>query len=278
MIWLVLSLSCTSPAVNEVEESDWQVYALDYGRSSFQRSKLLLGSPEGVRDPFAWTAWVVRGPEGVVLIDTGFKDQAVAEKWKITNFKPVSEILPALGIQPASVTDVVLTHAHWDHMGNLAPYTNARVHIQADELGWARGRVNPDQPERSGLRHKDLIEVDVAAKGKRLNTLSGDQEILPGIQVHGGGGHTPGVQWVEVNTGAGTIVLASDIAYVYENLETGTPPGASRDPERDRAQIAKMKTLSAVLVPGHDPRVFERYEWVADRVVAIKADPSPGSR
>ena len=219
--------------------------------------------------PFAWMAWLIRGRDRVVLVDTGFADEALAARWKIQGYRPLPEGLALLQVRSEDVTDVVITHAHWDHLGNVGPYRNAEVWIQQPELDWARSRVTPEKPERSGVRLQDLQALD----GLKLHAVTGKATVTEGITVHPGGGHTPGVQWVQIDDGARTVVLTSDIAYLYENLERQVPPGGSRDPDLDATQILRMQKAARpahLVVPGHDPLVFERFPTVAPGIVEIR--------
>lgn len=248
----------------------WEVYALDYGRSTFKRSKLVQGAKEGPREPFAWMAWLIVGPEHKILVDTGFSDTALAEEWKIQGHRLIPDLLADLEQGPETITDVVITHAHWDHMGNVGAFPQSRVWIQEVEHTWATGRVSDAVPEKNGVRLADLKAVD---GGSRLQKVKGDGEVAPGIRLHAGGGHTPGVQWVEIDDGPRTLVLASDIAYLYENIERSIPPGGSRDPAADATQIDAMKAVASevrLVIPGHDPAVFTRFVAVKPGVVRLR--------
>ncbi len=265
-VLLSLLLAC---GPSRTTPEDWEVYALDYGRSTYKRAKLVQGG-SGPREPFAWMAWLIVGPERTILVDTGFSSEKLVEDWKIVDFRAVPSLLDGLHIAPESITDVIISHPHWDHMGNVSPYGNADLWIQGAGYDWAAGQV-ADVAEKSGARRLDLQVVDAA--GARLKKVDADAEIAPGIWVHAGGGHTPGMQWVEIRDGARTVVLASDIAYLYENIEREIPPGGSKDPAADAAQIGVMRAAASevrLVIPGHDPRVFDRFETAAPRAVYIR--------
>jgi hypothetical protein len=112
----------------------------------------------------------------------------------------------------------------------------------------------------------------IQAEG-RLQLVDGDdREILPGIRVYTGGKHTYQSQYVGVKTRAGTVILASDNAYLFENLEKGIPIAATQDPLSNTAALARMQKLAAtpkLVIPGHDPAVFERFPAVKPGVVRI---------
>ena len=266
---LTLLLGC-GPTRTTAE--NWEVFAIDYGRSTYSRAKLIQGAKEG-REPFAWTSWVIRGQDRLIVVDTGFASQEVADEWKIEGFVPVPQLLSTWGVAPDEVTDVVLTHAHWDHMGNLGAFPTSRVWLQREAFEWARSRLSEERPERSGMRLEDFEQILQAQTTKRLNRPHGKMKVAPGITIRPGGGHTPGIQWVEVEDGPRTIVLASDIAYLYQNIETPIPTGSTADAEADLAQIKLMKATAKpphLLLPGHDPKVFDNFPQVAARVYEVK--------
>src|SRR5260370_145321 len=114
----------------------------------------------------------------------------------------------------------------------------------------------------------------------RLNTegrvalVNGDaQEIIPGITCYTGGKHTYQSQYVGVTSKNGTVILASDNVYLYENLEKHVPIAASLDTDANLRAQDRMRQLAGspkLIIPGHDPAVFERFPKVSDRVVKIE--------
>jgi glyoxylase-like metal-dependent hydrolase (beta-lactamase superfamily II) len=110
-------------------------------------------------------------------------------------------------------------------------------------------RVSAAAPEASGVRFEDLEAIQHA----KLHVLEGDADVSPEVTIHLGGGHTPGVAWVEVRS-VPPVVLTSDVAYLQENLTRHVAPGGSMDPASDlRAYDAMEAVRGAVFVPGHDP-------------------------
>ncbi len=108
----------------------------------------------------------------------------------------------------------------------------------------------------------------------RLRFVEGDdQEILPGIRCYTGGKHTWQSQYVGVQTAGGTAVFASDNVYLYENLDKHLPIAQTLDAASNLKAQDRIKTLasdSSLVVPGHDPAVFERYPKLRDGVVRIR--------
>jgi glyoxylase-like metal-dependent hydrolase (beta-lactamase superfamily II) len=78
---------------------------------------------------------------------------------------------------------------------------------------------------------------------------------------------------VSVQTPTGTVVVASDNAYLYENLETHKPIAQTLDAESNLRAQDRMRALASALrlvIPGHDPAVFDRFTRVSDRIVKIE--------
>lgn len=253
MILLLALLGCRDP------DPGPHVYALSYGRSwAFPRQTMVADASPGSRGPGAWMVWLIRDEGRNILVDTGGTDPELLDDWHVSARRTAGEALDELGLGPDDIDDVVLTHLHWDHAGGVREFPRATVHVQAEALRWARQQVSGGHGQ-SGVDPEDLVALQ--ALGERLDTLHGDARISPHVRVHREGGHTPGVQWVQIDAPDGVYAIASDIAYSYENLERRVPPGGSLDPEADLGAIEHMLALTGVVdhvIPGHDPEVFRR--------------------
>jgi hypothetical protein len=100
-----------------------------------------------------------------------------------------------------------------------------------------------------------------------------DREIAPGVRVYTGGKHTFASQFVSAQTRAGTVILASDNAYLYENLEKHLAIAQTVDAASNLAAQKRVAILAGglkLIVPGHDPVVFERFAATAPGVVKIQ--------
>jgi glyoxylase-like metal-dependent hydrolase (beta-lactamase superfamily II) len=116
-----------------------------------------------------------------------------------------------------------------------------------------------------------LLKINTAG---RLRFVEGDdQEVLPGIRCYIGGKHTRESQYCSVKIAAGTAVFTSDNVYLYENFEKHAPIAQTLDAASNLKAQDRAKSLASdprLLVPGHDPAVFERFERVSDGVVRIR--------
>ena len=276
-------LGCVSVAVAEEPETTtqqaeldadgWEVLAASYGRSTYPLSELVDGEKSG-RHPMGWFFWIVRQGDVVILVDCGFRSEKKAKKWGIKDFRTPLEVLDELSLTADDVDHVILSHGHWDHIGGLRLFDTARVWIREAEVDWLEKRVGDDGKRRSGgFRRKDLKIVRKVDEDGRLERMGeGELDVLPGIRAYDAGKHTAGSQWLTVQSGEHTIVLASDNAYLYRNIEEPVAIGASVSTSGNLAAIEKMRELAsdiALIIPGHDPEVLDRFSEIAPRIVKI---------
>ncbi|MFN8583499.1 MAG: N-acyl homoserine lactonase family protein, partial [Gemmatimonadaceae bacterium] len=197
--------------------------------------------------------------------------QKFIDQWKVPDFVAPDEALRRAGIDPGRVTDIVLSHIHWDHADGVDLFPRARLWLQRDEFEYY---VGPN-----GEPLKPAIDRDVASTlrdamrcGRVQLIDSSGVEVFPGIRVFTGGKHTYASEWMAVTTATGPIVLASDNAYLYENFERQVPIAQTLDPESNLRAQAAMRALAGSLervVPGHDPQVFTRFPQAGPGAVRI---------
>lgn len=246
-----------------------EVYACLWGRSRGMRHGALVAGRGDELRPMAWWFWVLRDGARTVLVDCGCPDEELAAAWGIDGLRAAPDLLAGLDLRPRDVEAVVLSHGHWDHAGGLAQVPDARVFVRRAELDWWRREAGAH-----GLRRADLDEV-LGRGGDRLEVAPDDVALSPwpGVRLMPGGAHTPGSQWVVVDADDGPIVLASDSAYVYDNVEQLLPIGACVSAPDNVAALLAMRALcgdARRIVPGHDPAVAERHPEVAPGVFRIR--------
>jgi glyoxylase-like metal-dependent hydrolase (beta-lactamase superfamily II) len=264
----------TAPSKSNRATGKYEVYALRYGSSpGFKVSNLVKGAdPTRTADvPFMF--WVLKGSKNRnVLIDAGCYRGAAFERWKLSNYVKPSAAVGKVGLRPEDITDVILTHVHWDHIGGADLFPKAHVWMQQEEF---THHVDSDgKPLNDTIEPEDAAMLMEIKKAGRLTLIDGDaKEILPGIKAYTGGKHTYSIQYVGVQSAAGTIVIASDNIYMYENLDKHLPLGLTGDSDADSRAQARMLTIASnprFILPGHDPGVFERFARPGNGVARIE--------
>lgn len=251
----------------------WEVHALRYGRAmAYPLADLVSGEDPEASQPVDWFCWLLRRGRQCVLVDTAFRSPHLARRWCVEPLLDVRMLLSSLGVWPEQVSDVVLTHGHADHTGGLALFPRARIWLRAAEFAWVRAAMGPLRDLRWGVSLPDYEAMLVAAADGRMTLLgTRDEPLQPGVVLHLAGGHTPGSQWVEVQTESGPLVLASDNAYIYRNIEELQPVGACISRAQNEAALRDMLRAAprSRIVPGHDPLVASRFPEVAPDIFRL---------
>jgi glyoxylase-like metal-dependent hydrolase (beta-lactamase superfamily II) len=238
--------------------------------------------PHDAMMPLDFFVWVIRSPERVVLVDTGFDWPEAKARGRVMTQHPVDG-LRALGIEPEAVQDVIITHLHYDHAGNLAAFPNATFHLQDSEMAFATGRCMCHARLRGAFAVEDVVTMVRRVYAGRVHFVDGDAELCPGISVHLVPGHTRGLQCVRVATARGNVVLASDAAHFFANMELENPfpivvdMGAMMDSWQRLRELADGPDH---IVPGHDPLVMTLYPPVRNaevQAVCLHETPAPRS-
>ncbi|MBB4686803.1 N-acyl homoserine lactonase family protein [Amycolatopsis jiangsuensis] len=205
--------------------------------------------------------WVVRNEQRTVVVDCGFRPE-VADRRKRLLVTPVPEALRHVGVDPADVSHVVLTHFHYDHIGNLNLFPRSQVVTGAAEYAFWTGPIGARPLFAPAVEAEEVAWVQQAHREGRLLRVPVDDPALPGISFRPLPGHTPGQLVVEVE-GAGDrrVVLASDASHTYEEFEQERPFHiASSLPDMyDGLAWLKQTAREAEVVPGHDNLVLTRY-------------------
>jgi glyoxylase-like metal-dependent hydrolase (beta-lactamase superfamily II) len=257
-----------------------RIYALRYARLERSSPHNFLGGDEHARSmPLDYFVWVVRTAERDLVIDTGFGAAAAAARGR-TLLRPVADGLAALGIDAAAVRDVVITHMHYDHAGNAALFPGARFHLQDAEMAWCTGRAMTHRHLSAPFAVDDVTTLVQCVYEGRVQFHSGDSELCAGVSLHHLPGHTPGLQAVRVDTARGPVVLASDAAHFWANLERAIPFPIVADVTAYLESHRRLRALAPSLdhiIPGHDPAVLARFpaEPGASDVVRLDLPPRP---
>jgi len=257
-----------------------EVYAMRYAEHARLRSEnYIFGDPHDAMTSIAYYVWVIKGPHGTFVVDTGFDQAAAAERGRQIGH-PVAEGLGALRVDPGQVRDVIVTHMHWDHAGNHDLFPNARYHVQDEEMAYATGRCMCHKMLRVPFSEADVVSMVRKTFAYRVEFHDGVEELAPGITVHKIGGHSKGLQCVRVKTRRGFVVVASDCCHLYSHLDEGRvfPITYSvGDTLEGYKTLLKLSSSRHHMVPGHDPLVTELYPaakpGLENWIVRLDAEP-----
>jgi glyoxylase-like metal-dependent hydrolase (beta-lactamase superfamily II) len=251
-----------SPASNAAETPTYRIYPLRNGVCKIAGHHAFHeGKPAETYD-YALYVWLVLGGDKPILVDAGLshveemnRGAAHVLREPITQSpKETSRAqLRKFGLTPADIGHVFITHLHFDHVDDLALYTNARVYIGRKEWELATSRAP------SWGHGPVLHEFSNNPRCKRRLVLVEDQQVLPGIESFWIGGHTPGSMAYRIRTASGWAVLTGDTISLLANFERNVPPGVFSNVDECRAAIAKVRAKADIVLPSHDPGTLDRW-------------------
>ena len=259
--------------------AQYEVYGVRFGGlAGFPMNALVLHADSTRKQELAFIVWALR-PTGdtthAVLFDAGFYRDKFVKSWKPTNYERPSEAIAKIGLAPDAITDIIISHVHWDHLDGADLFPRARIWIQKDEYDHY---VDADgHPKAKTIDTADAAMLAQLKKAGRVRLIDGDgKEIMPGITVYTGGRHTYASQFVGVRTAKGTVVLASDNAYTYENLAKHAPiaqlfaPGDTLSNLAAQDRMHHIASDASLILPGHDPEIFTRFSTPGSGVAKIE--------
>jgi glyoxylase-like metal-dependent hydrolase (beta-lactamase superfamily II) len=241
----------------------YELYAIRYAtnRKRTRGQNFIFEAQPETLQPMDFYSWVAIGEAGTFVIDTGMA-RAKAEKHGHEYLHCPIDSLRLLGVAPELVERVVITHLHYDHIGNVGAFPKARFELQKAEMDFV---VSPFMQKNWCRRAYEVDEIShfvALLHGDRLVLHGPDKQIAPGLSVHLVGGHCAGQEIVRVWTRRGWVVLASDALHYYEELERGVPFTVAFNVAEMLTAHDRMRELAesdAHIVVSHDPLVSERY-------------------
>ena len=252
----------------------YEVYAIKYAHHARRAAENFIGGdPHDGPMPLDYFVWLIRGAGQEIVVDTGFSAATAARRQR-NYLRCPTEGLGLLGCDAKAVKVVVITHLHYDHVGNFDLFPAATYHLQDLEMNYATGR-HMAQPVFSGAFDvEDVVGMVRNTYAGRVKFHDGDAQVAPGVSVHLIGGHTMGLQVVRVATRRGWVVLASDASHFYANMEQVRPfPIVYNvaDMVEGYARLRSLADSPGHIIPGHDPLVLERYPAPSSALQGIVA-------
>jgi glyoxylase-like metal-dependent hydrolase (beta-lactamase superfamily II) len=257
------------------EKDHYQVYALKYLDTSVgSASNAAIGADpnDSVRNCFM--IWLLKGDNGrTILVDAGYIDTS-----SVPNEKYIRPdlLLQRLNVFPSDITDIILTHPHWDHIGGITLFPKATVYMQKTDFEYYVGGLWQQDGHSRGFAKSNIPDIlNVESEG-RLKLVEGDSiELMPGIRAFTGSKHSFENMYLLINANSkdDKIILASDASWFYYNLEKLLSVPLVIDPAAYIEAMKRMKTMVSdpdLIIPGHDDLVFSKFQEVADRIVKIE--------
>jgi len=260
----------------------YEVFAIRYASLSNRKASenFIGGDPHESASDLDYFVWLARSKARAFVIDTGFDARVGARRGR-RMILPPERGLALLGVEAKEVEDVIITHLHYDHVGNFGLFPAATFHLQDEEMAYATGRHMAQGFFNYAYEADEVAAMVREVYKGRVRFHDGDAELAPGLSLHRIGGHTKGLQAVRVHTRIGWIVLASDAAHLYANMNETRPfpvvfdAGAMVEGYRRLRELADAPEL---VVPGHDPLVMRRYPAPSAALegIAVRLDRRPG--
>jgi glyoxylase-like metal-dependent hydrolase (beta-lactamase superfamily II) len=244
---------------------EYSIQAIRYADSPGDSvSDLVMGAPKEEKLDTIYAIWLIRGGGRNILFDSGFHRERWFKEWTIVNYLRPDEAVKLAGVKPEEVTDVVISHAHWDHLGGIDLFPKATVWIQKEEFRYYTGDAWQPGGQHGGIDPEDARELVRVNTEGHLRLVDGDNvEIFPGIRAYTGGRHTYASQYLRVE-GSPPFVLASDNCYLYRNLAEHKASATFSEADRagnikNQERMIQLAGSPDRVIPGHDALQFQRF-------------------
>ena len=268
VIFGLFSVSPSSP--------EYSIQAIRYASAVNEPvSALVMGAPKDEKIEIAMVFWLIRGGGHDVLFDSGFHREVWFKYFPNTaEYMRPDEAVKLAGVQPEDVTDIIISHAHWDHLGGIDLFPKATVWIQKQEFAYYTGEAWQTGGKHGGIDPEDVQALVRLNTEGRLRLVDGDDvEIFPGIRAYAGARHTFASQYIRVD-GNPPFVLASDNCYLYRNLAEHKASATFSEADqpaniKNQERMVQLAGSADRGMPGHDALQFQRFPTVG-RVAKIK--------
>ncbi len=276
-ILLVLLLSAISLNVFS-QNASYEVFALKFASLNFKMplKAAAVGSTSKDSTSICYMVYLLKGNNcKMILVDAGFTEPIKPYPWQAFTYTRPDSMLRKMDINPNDITDVIITHPHWDHIGGIGLFPNAIIWIQKEDFNYFVGTAwQKAEDPKNNFNPIDVTKIIQKNLDGKLTLIKGDSvEIIPGIRVFIGSKHTFESQYVLVGTGADKVIIASDNSWLYYNLTNLLPIPVTLDQKAYLKNLKRMRGMVKnvdLIIPGHDPLVFSKFPKVSDGIVRIK--------
>ena len=204
------------------------IIPIDYGKSVLPESWIFENGAENKLRPIVFRVYLIKTENRLILADAGCETMP---GFVMTDFIGPVKALRNIGVKADEITDLMITHAHHDHIECAKYFKNAVIYIQKDEYEAGKGYL----PEN-------------------LNILTFDEEmqICDGIKAVKIGGHSKGSSIVEITDSGKKYIIAGDECYKGDCLTKQIPTGSSYNPEKSRDFVKKYGNGEYTVFLCHD--------------------------
>lgn len=250
-----------------MQTEPFEIFAIRYAHLGNRHASenFIHSDPHEFASDLDYFVWVLRRSNCTFVVDTGFGKEAALRRKREWLRCPV-ESLRLLGLSPDHVSDVIVTHLHYDHAGNLDRLPNAKFHLQDREMGFATGRCMGHRELRAPFDLEGTLAMVRHVYSEKAVFHDGDTELVPGLSLHRIGGHSAGLQIARVWTRRGWVVVASDASHLYANFQQRRAfPLVYNVAEMLEGfeLLYRLADSPQHIVPGHDPLVMKYYPPVS---------------
>lgn len=267
LLFLTISYSCK-------KSETYQVYAIKFSNGwKIQAKGVVIGADQSDSVDVCNMFWLLKSSKGRnILVDAGFLDSTHSSR----NYIRPDSMLMQLGLKIRDISDIIITHPHYDHISGITLFPEARIWMQHDDYDYFIGPAWLEKGDNRGFEKGDVENIKSVNANGRLRLVKGDNiEIMPGIKAFIGSKHTFENQYLIVNANAGKdkVLLASDAIWFNLNLDKELPVSICMDPVQYVRAIKRIKTLAEnpdLIIAGHDNSVFSKFPKVRDWIVRIE--------